>query len=150
MMREVGDQHAEDRRPELPQLRLGRRASARRAADGGSSRSDGRPARPRAVAPGERLLDLGEDAAQVGEHVRVLRAFAGEEQGDRALRRERLLEEVDAGGVADLPALGVGEPVGGAAKLGDQIGAADRRRPPSRAAAGCSSAARRRARGRRA
>ena len=74
------------------------------------------------VAPRERLLDFREHSAEVGEHVRVLGAFAGKQQSERALSEERLLEEVQPRGVADLPALRVGEAVGCSTELGEKIG----------------------------
>ncbi len=123
----IGEQHAEDGRPEAAQLGLGRgpllggrvrrqvqHAAERRLRPPGFGREP--------VAPRERVFDLREHAAQVREHVRVLRALAGEQQGDRALCGQRLVEVVNAVRVADLLALRVGEALGGAGQPREQVG----------------------------
>jgi hypothetical protein len=55
--------------------------------------------------------------AQVGEHVRVLRPFAGEQEGDLALPSQRLGEVVDAAAVLDAAAVGRAQPRGGMLQL---------------------------------
>ena len=124
--RDVGNEYAEDGRPEFAEFGFGRRplleGRIRRRMECFAKRVvRATGALGEFVAPRERLLHFREDAAEVREHVEVLSAFAGVQEGDGALLGERLREEVDAVAVADLHALRVGEALGGTTDFREKV-----------------------------
>ncbi len=96
-------------------------------------RREEQPAGKRTALLGERPIhqvepraDFREVDAELGEHVRVLSALAGEQERERARGVQRRLGVVDAAALLDAPAGGVGESVQGQRELPVEVG--DRRR----------------------
>ena len=114
----IRQQYAEDRRPQP--AKFGLRGDfvggggVRREVQHALAERRFRPARllREPVAPREGFFHLREHPAEVRKHVQVLRTLTREEQRNRALPRERLIEVVQAVGVSDLLTFRVREPVG--------------------------------------
>ena len=103
----LGREHGGDRRVGRPE-RLGRRVGGREEMPARRNllpRLEGDP-----IGRVEHRTELGEVRAEVGEHPRILRALAGEEERQTPHRTERFLPEVEPAGVAHLPAGGIAEP----------------------------------------
>lgn len=125
--REVCDEHAEDGRTELAEFRFGRGPLLSPGICGEVQNAAKRFVRSargvgKFVAPRERPLHLGEHAAQIREHVEVLRPLAGVEERDGALLGQWLGEPVDAAAVAELLRVRIGETLRGAVQFLDEIG----------------------------